>query len=118
MSRQCTKSDASILDRLYEVILERRNRGGESSYVATLFASGKGAVRAKLLEEAGELADASERGGRADIVHEAADLVFHLLVLLGQCGVSPGDIYGELARRWGTSGLEEKKNRQQKPLQA
>ena len=114
MKKQSTKSDAAILDRLYEVIRQRKESLSPDSYVASLFIKGTAKMHAKIAEEAGELIDASELGDRAHIVHETADLIFHTMVLLGQWDIQPGEIYSELARRWGVSGIKEKESRKTK----
>ena len=68
----------------------------------------------KIMEEAAELVEAAgEEGseGREHVIHEAADLVYHLFVLLGYRDVGLQDVEAELARRFGTSGLAEKESR-------
>jgi phosphoribosyl-ATP pyrophosphohydrolase len=111
MKKQSTKSDAAILDRLYEIIRQRKESLSPDSYVASLFVKGAEKIHAKIVEEAGELVEASEFGDRDHIVHETADLIFHTMVLLGQWDIQPEEIYGELARRWGVSGIKEKESR-------
>jgi phosphoribosyl-ATP pyrophosphohydrolase len=113
MKNQSTKSDAAILDRLYEVIQQRKESPCPDSYVASLFIKGTKKIHAKIAEEAGELVEASELGNREHIVHETADLIFHTMVLLGQWGIQPEEIYAELARRWGISGIKEKESRKE-----
>jgi len=114
MKKQSTKNDAAVLDRLSLVIQERKEHPRPDSYVASLFAKGTPRMHAKIAEEAGELIEASELGDREHIVHEAADLIFHMMVLLGQWGITPEDIYAELERRWGVSGIKEKESRKAK----
>jgi phosphoribosyl-ATP pyrophosphohydrolase/phosphoribosyl-AMP cyclohydrolase len=63
----------------------------------------------KVAEEAGEVLLASKNGKREEIIHEAADLLFHTLVVLGYHDVTPEDVYQELANRYGRSGLSRKK---------
>lgn len=112
-----TNAQQSVLERLAAVIAERKAASqGSRSYVASLMGKGPEAINAKILEEAGELAEAgrAEPGG-ADIphlVHEAADLIFHSMVLLGFHDVGWAPVEAELARRFGLSGLEEKASRQ------
>jgi phosphoribosyl-ATP pyrophosphohydrolase len=113
MKKQSIKSDAAILDLLYEVIRQRKETPSPDSYVASLFVKGTKKIHAKIVEEAGELVEASELGDRGHIVHETADLIFHTMVLLGQWDIPPEEIYGELARRWGVSGITEKESRKQ-----
>ncbi len=104
-----------MLRQVYDTILARRDAGGEKSYVRSLFDKGLEAVYAKVEEEAGELIDASRRSlERRELVHEAADLWFHSLVLLAGHDIPPEEIYEELRRRFGRSGLDEKASRGQK----
>lgn len=97
-----------ILDRLEATIRTRRNGDAGSSYVASLFAKGRAKLAQKLGEEAVETVIAACGDDARAIVPEAADLVFHLLVLLADAGLSLDDVRAELARREGLSGLEEK----------
>ena len=93
------------------VIESRRSAAPESSYTATLLAGGVERIAAKILEEAGEAVEAArEEGepGRAHLVREAADVLYHLLVLLASRGASLADVEAELARRFGISGHDEK----------
>lgn len=100
---------ASILDDLHRVIEARRDADTAKSYVKSLFEKGPEAIFAKVTEEASELIDASRRElPHKDLVHEAADLWFHSLVLLARHGVTPTAVFEELRRRFGRSGLEEK----------
>ena len=99
-----------ILERLEATIRERRGGDPASSYVASLFARGTGRIAQKVGEEAVETVIAAL--SRPDkIASEAADLVFHLLVLLADAGLSLADVTAELARREGLSGHEEKASR-------
>jgi phosphoribosyl-ATP pyrophosphohydrolase len=109
MKKTCTKND--ILSELYQVVLDRRQRPADASYVSALLRSGGANIRAKISEEAAELTDASAAGSRGAVIHEMADLWFHCLVLLGHHEISPGDIFNELLRRRGVSGLAEKESR-------
>ena len=88
-----------IIEELYEVVLDRKKRPREGSYVSTLMAAGQGRILEKISEESGEVIEAAEVGSKADLIHEAADLFFHLLVLLGYKGITPGDVQEELKRR-------------------
>jgi phosphoribosyl-ATP pyrophosphohydrolase len=74
-------------------------------------AKGVDKVLKKLGEEATELVIAGKGGVRDEIVYEAADLFFHTLVLLGYYDIPPEDVYAELRRRFGMSGIEEKNAR-------
>ncbi len=103
-----------ILEAVYQVILERKANLGEKSYTASLYAKGLDKVLGKIGEEATELAVAGKGGERAEVVYETADLFFHVLVLLGHYEIAPEEIYAELRRRFGLSGLEEKAQRGEK----
>ena len=95
------------LDALEATIRSRRGADPATSYTASLFAKGRGRIAQKLGEEAIEtvIAATSDPG---KIVPEAADLLFHLLVLLADAGLTLDDVRAELARREGVSGHEEK----------
>jgi phosphoribosyl-ATP pyrophosphohydrolase len=99
------------LDRLEAIIRERRTGDPASSYVAKLTAKGRAKIAQKLGEEATETVIAAIQDDRAALTGEAADLVFHLLVLLADAGLRLDDVRAELARREGLSGLEEKASR-------
>lgn len=100
-----------ILDQLEAVIAARRNAAPDSSYTASLYARGLPVIARKLGEEGVEAAVALLSGSDEELVGEAADIVFHLLVALQARGLSLADVRAELARREGTSGLEEKAGR-------
>ena len=99
------------LNRLEKVIAERRGASVDTSYVASLFAKGREKIAQKLGEEATETVIASLSGDPAKLTAEAADLIFHLLVLLAEGGVSVDDVLAELDRRDGLSGIAEKASR-------
>ena len=105
-------TDASILERLAEVIDERKGADPGSSYVASLFGKGHDAILKKVAEESAEVLLAAKDGDKLQIVRETADLWFHCLVVLSYHGVGPDDVLDELRRREGRSGIEEKRNRQ------
>ncbi len=100
-----------ILSDLFRVLLERKSAPPEKSYVASLYAKGLEKILGKVDEECGELIEAARDKGRKEIVHETADLLFHTMVLLAERGISAEEVYSELNRRFGTSGLEEKRRR-------
>lgn len=102
---------ADILDTLEAVIRDRRAGDPSTSYVAKLTASGRAKIAQKLGEEAVEAAIAAVQDDRAGLVGEAADLLFHLLVLLADADLALGDVRAELARREGISGIAEKAGR-------
>lgn len=100
------------LERLYDVIAGRKGGDPAVSHTAKLFAKGRAKIAQKMGEEAVELAIAAVAETRQEVISESADLVFHLLVLWADCGVTIDDVRAELRRREGQSGIEEKKARQ------
>jgi len=104
-------SDSVVLEKLFEVVEDRRVHPKRNSYVSHLFAGGEDRVLKKVAEEAGEFLLASKGKKKQQIVHEAADLLFHLWVALNLRRISPQQVFGEIASRFGRSGLEEKKKR-------
>src|SRR5690606_4601231 len=107
----CTMTDAGTLGRLEATIAQRRGADPASSYVAKLHAKGLPKIAQKLGEEATETVIAALSGSRDELVGEAADLLFHLMVLLGAQYVPLADVLAELDRREGTSGIAEKAGR-------
>jgi phosphoribosyl-ATP pyrophosphohydrolase len=104
-------TDIEILHRLFAVIEQRRGEDADKSYTASLLASGPAHVAKKLGEEAIETVIAGAAGDAEETIRESADLLYHLLVLWAANGVAPGDVWAELARREGVSGIEEKASR-------
>ncbi len=101
----------TVIDRVYQVILDRKASPRPDSYVCRLLEKGDDAVLKKIGEEAVEVVLAAKGPDDAAVVHEVADLVFHTLVLLGSRGIPPERVAAELERRFGTSGLAEKAGR-------
>lgn len=101
------------LTRLEATIAQRLGASPDTSYIAQLHARGLPVMTKKLGEEAVETVIAALSGSRTELVGEAADLVFHLLVLLGEKGVPLAEVLAELDRRDGVSGLDEKAARGQ-----
>ncbi len=99
---------ADLLDTLEQTIRDRRLGDPATSYVAKLTARGRAKIAQKLGEEATEAVIAAIQDDRDEIVKESADLLFHLLVLLADMGLSLDDVRAELARREGVSGIAEK----------
>ncbi|MDF7773735.1 phosphoribosyl-ATP diphosphatase [Sphingomonas sp. AOB5] len=99
------------LNALEQVIQERRTGDPSSSYVAKLTAKGRAKIAQKLGEEATETVIAAIQNDPIALTSEAADLVFHLLVLLADAGLTLDDVRAELVRREGVSGLDEKASR-------
>ena len=102
---------SDVLNRLAEIIEDRKQAAPESSYVASLYHGGTDKILKKLGEEATETIIAGKGGIRDEIIYETADLWFHSLVLLAHNNIEPQTILDELDRRFGLSGLEEKANR-------
>jgi len=104
-------SGKDVLERLAEVLEARKTADPESSYVARLYGKGLDAILKKIGEEATETVMAAKDGEGPRIVSEVADLWFHTLVLLAHQGLQPGQVLGELERRFGLSGIQEKASR-------
>lgn len=103
---------SDVLNRLAQVLEQRKTADPESSYVAGLYSKGLDAILKKIGEEATETVMAAKDGDAEKIVYETADLWFHSMVLLAQQGLKPQDVLDELDRRFGLSGLEEKAGRE------
>ncbi len=104
-------TEAEILAHLAQVLEQRKSQDPKDSYVASLYAKGLDTILKKIGEEAAETIIAAKGGEPAQIVYEMADLWFHCLVLLANQGLGPNDVLGELQRRFGLSGIEEKASR-------
>ncbi len=100
-----------VLNRLSELLEQRKAADPASSYVAKLYAKGMDSILKKIGEEATETVIAAKGGNRDEIIYETADLWFHTLVMLSHAGLSAQDVLNELARREGLSGIEEKASR-------
>jgi phosphoribosyl-ATP pyrophosphohydrolase len=98
----------TVLKQLADVIDSRKGGDPASSYVARLFARGEDAILKKIGEEATEAIMAAKDGVPERIVGETADLWFHCMVMLSHYGLRPESVLAELARRAGTSGIEER----------
>ena len=94
-----SKGNIEFLTTLEAVIVERLESGNTDSYTASLAAAGAKRVAQKVGEEGVELALAAATGDREEILNEAADLVYHLLVLLRTQGLSLGDVVTTLENR-------------------
>lgn len=101
----------TLIDRLESTIRARRGADPATSYVAALHAAGPAKIARKLGEEAIETVIAALGESDAALTGEAADLLFHLLVLLDARGLSLADVLAELEVREGLSGIEEKASR-------
>lgn len=105
--------DQHILDELFQVILSRKCASPDSSYTSSLLHKGIDKILKKVGEEATEVVIAGKGGTDAELVYETADLFYHNLVLLAARDISPDDVWTELQRRFGTSGIAEKAARKE-----
>ena len=103
-----TPTLGAALERLEATIAQRRAADPDKSYVARLFGKGLGKIAQKLGEEGVETVIAALSESREAVVGEAADLLFHLAVLLAARDIRFADVLAELDRREGTSGIVEK----------
>lgn len=104
-------SGEDVLPRLIELIEERKRLRPEGSYVVSLLDGGLETIAAKVREEAAELIEAAAADDTAHTAREAADLLFHVCVLLGHADVSLDEVLAVLESRFGTGGFEEKASR-------
>ncbi len=104
-------SNSSVFSQLMSVITARKANPPACSYTASLFQGGVAKIGSKIIEEANEVVGAGTEPAdtrQQHVVHEAADLIYHLFVLLGHCGIPLEQLEAELERRFGVSGLDEK----------
>ena len=99
-----------ILDKLDDILENRKSSNSKDSYIATLYKKGNNHICDKVIEEANELIAATNES-EDQIIHESTDLLFHVLVLLASHDIKYARILEELENRFGTSGIEEKNNR-------
>ncbi|VAX02772.1 Phosphoribosyl-AMP cyclohydrolase / Phosphoribosyl-ATP pyrophosphatase [hydrothermal vent metagenome] len=100
--------NAEILGRLSKVIAARKDGDAGKSYVAKLFQKGRKKIAQKVGEEGVELSLAAVMDDKQEVVAESADLLFHMMILWADMDISPEEIFAELARREGVSGIDEK----------
>ncbi|MDX9813909.1 MAG: bifunctional phosphoribosyl-AMP cyclohydrolase/phosphoribosyl-ATP diphosphatase HisIE [Sulfurimonadaceae bacterium] len=100
-----------VIDSLYHTIQERKNADPASSWTAKLLSKGENTILKKVVEEAGEFAFAYKDDDEKEMIYEAADLTYHMLVALASKNISPELIKQELASRFKMSGIEEKNSR-------
>ena len=98
----------TTLDRLAQTIADRKSADPESSWTAKLLAKGPEKCAEKFGEEAVEAIIEAVKGDRAKLTAEAADVLYHLLVMLAARDVTLDEVLAELDRRMGTSGIAEK----------
>lgn len=103
--------DATVLDRLAQVVLSRRDADPAVSHSARLLARGTDKVAQKFGEEAVECLIEAIAGRRDMLIGESADVLYHLIVLWVDAGIRPDEVWAELRRREGVSGIAEKLSR-------
>jgi len=101
-----------VIDTLYHTIQDRKNADPSSSWTAKLLSKGDNTILKKVVEEAGEFSFAYKDDDESEMVYEAADLTYHVLVALAAKNISPDRIKQELARRFNMSGIAEKNSRE------
>jgi phosphoribosyl-ATP pyrophosphohydrolase/phosphoribosyl-AMP cyclohydrolase len=106
-----TANAYGIIDTLYHTIQEKKNDDPNKSYTAKLLQGKQNSMLKKIVEESGEFTFAIKDNDTQEIIYEAADITYHVLVALASKNISPDRIKQELARRFGISGIEEKNSR-------
>ena len=106
-----TEASYGVIDTLYHTIQERKSADPKTSWTAKLLSKGENTILKKVVEEAGEYCFAHKDNDEAEMVYEAADLTYHMLVALASKNISPDRIKQELARRFNMSGIAEKNAR-------
>lgn len=104
-------SGAAVLDRLWDVVMSRRGADPGVSHSARLLSRGVTKVAQKFGEESVECLIEAVAGNRDAVVAESADVLYHLIVLWVAAGISPDEVWAELKRREGISGIAEKASR-------
>ncbi|MBE1724125.1 phosphoribosyl-ATP diphosphatase [Parasaccharibacter sp. TMW2.1882] len=100
-----------VLERLYHTVLARKGASPSVSHSARLMARGRSKIAQKFGEEAVECVIEAIKGDRQGLISESADVLYHLIVMWVDAGIDPADVWAELERREGTSGIEEKASR-------
>ncbi|MCT7552282.1 bifunctional phosphoribosyl-AMP cyclohydrolase/phosphoribosyl-ATP diphosphatase HisIE [Aliarcobacter butzleri] len=100
-----------VIDTLYHTICERKDEDVSKSYTAKLLKGNQNSMLKKIVEEAGEFTFAVKDDNEEEIIYEAADVAYHVLVALASKNINPDRVKQELARRFGISGIEEKNSR-------
>ncbi len=106
-----TTAAYGVIDTLYHTIQERKNADPQTSWTAKLIHKGENTILKKVVEEAGEFSFAYKDNDEAEMIYEAADLTYHMLVALAVKNISPDRIKQELSRRFNMSGIAEKNAR-------
>ncbi len=95
---------SEILEKLEELISERKENPREGSYTCSLFSKGKNEILKKLGEEAVEVIVAAYGEGKDRVIYESADLLYHLIVLLVEENLELREVFKELENRFGRPG--------------
>lgn len=103
--------DAQVLDRLFETVELRRGTNPALSHSARLLSRGRKKIAQKFGEEAVECLIEAVAGKQSELVSESADVLYHLIVMWVDAGVTPQEVWQELRRREAMSGVEEKASR-------
>jgi len=103
------------LERLYAAVLAARDRDPTLSRTSKLFRDGVQKMAKKLVEEAIEVGLDAVQMHREAVIHESADVLYHLAVVWAECGVAPADVFGEIDRRERLYGIAEKLPKQAAP---
>jgi len=106
--RKAPPAREHVLERLFETVQSRRGTDPTLSHSARLMARGRNKIAQKFGEEAVECLIEAVNGNRKELIGESADVLYHLIVMWVDAGVSPEDVWAELKRREGTSGIAEK----------
>ena len=106
-----TTAAYGVIDTLYHTICERKDEDVSKSYTAKLLKGNQNSMLKKIVEEAGEFTFAVKDDDEEEIIYEAADITYHVLVALASKNINPDRVKQELARRFGISGIEEKNSR-------
>lgn len=106
-----TTAAYGVIDTLYHTICERKDEDVSKSYTAKLLKGNQNSMLKKIVEEAGEFTFAVKDDNEKEIIYEAADVAYHVLVALASKNINPDRVKQELARRFGISGIEEKNSR-------
>ena len=106
-----TASAYGVIDTLYHTIQDRKNADPKSSWTAKLLQGSQNSMLKKIVEESGEFAFAIKDDDTQEIIYEAADITYHVLVALASKNISPDRVKQELAKRFGISGIAEKNSR-------
>jgi phosphoribosyl-ATP pyrophosphohydrolase/phosphoribosyl-AMP cyclohydrolase len=106
-----TTAAYGVIDTLYHTICERKDEDVSKSYTAKLLKGNQNSMLKKIVEEAGEFTFAVKDDNEEEIIYEAADVAYHVLVALASKNINPDRVKQELARRFGISGIEEKNSR-------